>query len=127
MEIISFGVKINNMTKQRFGKLVRDKVPEIVRSEGNMPNIRTMDTDEFRTELLYKLIEEAEELRKAGEYDEADRAGLMEQTSDILEVLYAIFKEFNLDEGDIERVRRTKLEQKGGFKDKVFLESIISS
>ncbi len=114
------------MTKTRYGKLVRDKIPEIVRTEGKVPNVRNLDVDSFRNELLYKLIEEAEELRKAGEYNEASKPGLIEESADVLEVMYAIFEEFDLDEGEIERVRREKLEKKGGFKDKVFLESVIS-
>ncbi len=114
------------MAKKRYGKLIRDKVPEVIRSDGEIPNVRTMQSDEFRSELLYKLIEEAEELRKAGEYAEKDKSGIIEEAADMLEVLYTVFEEFELDEADIERVRREKLEKKGGFKNKIFLESIIS-
>ncbi len=101
-------------------------MPEVIRSDGEIPNVRTMQKDEFRSELLYKLIEETEELRKAGEYAEEDKLGMLEEAADVLEVLYTVFGEFGLDEGEIERVRREKLEKKGGFKDKIFLESIIS-
>jgi len=51
------------MAKTRYGKLVRDNIPEIIRADSQIPNVRTMETDEYRRELLYKLIEESEELR----------------------------------------------------------------
>lgn len=114
------------MTKRRYGKLVRDIVPDAIRADGDIPNVRIMENDEFRKELLYKLVEESEELRRAGEYNDADKDSMTEEAADVLEVLYEIFEEFDLDEGEIERVRRAKLEKKGGFKDKVFLESVLS-
>ncbi len=115
------------MSKRRYGKLVRDNVPDMIRADGDIPNVRTMDIDEFRKELLYKLVEEAEELRRAGEYNGGNLESLEEESSDVLEVLYAIFKEFELDEGGIEKQRRIKLNKKGAFENKIFLESVISN
>ena len=96
------------MSKRRYGKLVRDNIPELIRSDGDMPNYRVMQDDEFRKELLYKLIEESEELRKAGEYASADKEALLAESADVLEVLYAIFNEFGLDANAVEEVRIKK-------------------
>ena len=115
------------MTKIRYAKLVRDKIPDIIRNDKQIPTVQTLKPDEYRNELLYKLIEEAEELRRAGEYDEKNRAQMIEEIADVLEVLYAILKEFDLDEDEIEQTRIKKLKEKGGFEDRVFLESVIKN
>ena len=112
------------MGKKRYGKLVRDKIPEIIRSDNKIPNTRVMDKDEYRRELLYKLIEESEEVRKAGYFpDDAFKVG--SQVADLIEVLYSVIDEFNLDEEEVDRLRMKKLEERGGFTDKIFLESVI--
>ncbi len=43
------------------GKLVRDKIPQIIRSNGLEPVIYTMGSDEYDTRLRDKLREEVEE------------------------------------------------------------------
>ena len=45
------------------GKLVRDKIPEIIENSGKEPIIRVLDDNEYKEELLNKLYEE---------YNEAD-------------------------------------------------------
>ena len=63
------------------GKLVRDRIPEIIRADGKTPIIRIMDNEEYVKELDRKLCEEVEEYR-------AD--GYIEEMADILEVLQAV-------------------------------------
>ena len=108
------------MTKKRYGKLVRDKVPELIRANGEIPTIRTMDTDEYRRELLYKLIEEAEEVRKAG-YDASD-SKFVKELADLQEVFIAVIEEFDIDETALEAARKNKLEERGGYDERVFEE-----
>lgn len=43
------------------GKLVRDKIPQIIMSDGKNPIIRTLSDEEFLTELDKKLDEEIAE------------------------------------------------------------------
>ena len=45
------------------GKLVRDRIPEIVAAEGGQQNVRVLDDDEYARALLDKLVEEVNELR----------------------------------------------------------------
>ena len=58
------------------GKLVRDRIPEIIRADGKTPIIRIMDDEEYVKELDRKLCEEVEEYR-------ADRS--IEEMADILD------------------------------------------
>lgn len=108
--------------KKRYGKLVRDNIPEIIRNNGELPNIREMDTDEYRRELLYKLIEEAEEVRQAG-YDPTARSFIAE-LADLSEVLEAVMKEFNINGDELIETQRKRREERGGFEGRVFLESV---
>jgi predicted house-cleaning noncanonical NTP pyrophosphatase (MazG superfamily) len=43
-------------------KLVRDRIPEIIQSEGRRPVTRMLDEAGYREALLAKLIEEAQEV-----------------------------------------------------------------
>ncbi len=63
------------------GKLVRDKIPEIMRADGVEPQIRILDADEYRAALLHKLVEEAREVRAS---DLESRLG---ELADVYEVL----------------------------------------
>ena len=108
--------------KKRYGKLVRDRIPEIIRRNGEMPTVRVMDTDEYRRELLYKLIEESEELRQAG-YDSQDPQFLAE-VADVAEVFDAILDEFAVTREGLDEMRAKRAEERGRFKEQIFLESV---
>ena len=48
------------------GKLVRDRIPEIIQEDGKTPIIRIVDEEEYVRELDRKLCEEVEEYRADG-------------------------------------------------------------
>ncbi len=102
---------------------MRDNVPDIIRANGDMPTILTLDTDGYRKELLYKLIEESEEARQAG-FDDENRHEVLEQLADVAEVLDAILTEFDITREELQIAQASKREKRGGFKNKVFLESV---
>ncbi len=89
--------------KQRYGKLVRDLIPQKLRLDGFVVNEREMDDDEYKRELLYLLIEEAENLRKAG-YDPDNKEELQSKMADIFELIETIMKEFNLSKDEIGQI-----------------------
>src|SRR5262249_38792282 len=66
------------------GKLVRDRIPEIIRASGDRPVTRVADIGEYLGRLGDKLVEEAQEAR------DADREHQAEELADTLEVVYAI-------------------------------------
>lgn len=108
--------------KKRYGKLVRDNIPKIIRANGEFPHVRVMETDEYRRELLYKLIEEAEEVRQAG-YDASDPEFTAE-IADVLEVIDAILVEFNIDNDRLEMARTERRNERGGLNERIFLEAV---
>ena len=95
------------------GKLVRDRIPEIIRADGKTPIIRIMDDEEYVKELDRKLCEEVEEYR-------AD--GSIEEMADILEVLQAVCIARGYTLRQLEEVRRKKAEERGGFNKHIYWE-----
>jgi predicted house-cleaning noncanonical NTP pyrophosphatase (MazG superfamily) len=93
------------------GKLVRDKIPQIIRSKGQEPVIYTADTEEYRIRLRDKLREEVEEYLAS----DNDR----EELADILEVLYALAGQAGTDHQQLEKLRAAKAEKRGGFADRI--------
>jgi len=110
--------------EKRVGKLVRDRIPELIRKSGALPSARFMDEDEYKRELLYKLIEEAEELRRAA-YFKNDKEGITKEAADLLEVFETIIKEFGLSTEKIKQEQKRKRAKKGGFLKRIFLESVM--
>jgi predicted house-cleaning noncanonical NTP pyrophosphatase (MazG superfamily) len=93
------------------GKLVRDKIPQIIRSKGQEPVIKTADTEEYCIRLRDKLREEVEEYLAS----DNDR----EELADILEVLYALARQAGTDKQQLEKLRAAKAEKRGGFADRI--------
>jgi predicted house-cleaning noncanonical NTP pyrophosphatase (MazG superfamily) len=96
---------------KRKGKLVRDKIPQLI-GKGTV-KVRKLTNREFRYELARKLVEEA------GEFA---RDGSLEELADVLEVIHAILEFQGVDFFLLERLRRQKRRERGGFKKRLFLE-----
>ncbi len=93
------------------GKLVRDKIPEIIMAAGKTPITRIMDDEEYLFELDKKLNEEI------AEYQE-DKS--IEEMADVLEVLYAICEARGHSINELLQIQEAKKEARGGFKQKIF-------
>lgn len=100
-----------------FNKLVRDKIPEIIESNDEIPIIRILDNDEYRSELYKKLFEEVGEVVNA-----SNKEDVLEELADVLEVLRAIANLENIDINDIIDIANQKRKKRGGFEKKIFLE-----
>lgn len=105
------------MKKVLHKKLVRDKIPQIIRADSAEPVTRPLSDSEFRKALLDKLVEEAIELR--------DSDGDIDERADIAEVLRALDEAFDYSTEYVEQARRLKADRRGGFTDKIFLEEVI--
>jgi len=98
-----------------FGKLVRDKIPDIIRAEGRTPVVEVLAEAQRRPALLAKLLEEAAEAAAATD------DGLPEELADVLEVVRALAAELGLSLGRILALADDKREQRGGFDQGLFL------
>ncbi len=97
-----------------YNKLVRDKIPEIIESEGKKANTRILNNEEYRSELNKKLQEEVHE------YLEDNNT---EELADIVEVIYGILNSMEISKEEFEKIRNQKVERKGAFEKRIFLES----
>lgn len=97
-----------------YNKLVRDKIPQIMISNGEIPNTRILNTGEFIFELRNKLTEEVKEYINSGD---------IEELADILEVCFALGKINGVTQEELLEVMNNKRESRGGFEDKIFLIS----
>ena len=101
-----------------FNKLVRDKIPEIIKLDNSNPVVRILDENEFKIELIKKLREEMKEFIKAvDEKEEAEK-----EIGDVYEVIDAIIETYNFDKDKIIEIKKERKEKRGGFAKKIFLE-----
>jgi len=87
-------------------KLVRDRIPEIIRSRGAQPTVRIASEDELDLLMRIKIVEEAEELLSSGE---------TEEIVDLLEVINALIRLRDLGRDRLDQLRAQKNQTRGGF------------
>lgn len=104
-----------------YNKLVRDKIIEILRSEGHYCFIKKLASTQYKDALTNKLKEEVSEYM--GAKNEADQ---LEELGDVLEVIHAILKEQGKSFSELESIRHEKCRRKGGFEQGIFLERSFS-
>src|SRR3989344_2541518 len=102
-------------TKIFYNKLVRDKLPEIIKSLGGNSEIRILDEKEYVIELKRKLIEEAQELQNATT-DE-----IVDELADQLELIKSIAKHHNISFSSVAANQASKRKIRGGFAKRIFL------
>ncbi|AFZ48687.1 hypothetical protein Cyast_2745 [Cyanobacterium stanieri PCC 7202] len=101
-----------------YNKLVRDKIPEIIKSNNKKYEIKELSFTEYKQSLKDKLLEEVYELL------EADKEELVNEIADVYEVLSAIIKAYDLDEQEIKKVQKNKADKRGAFENKIQLISV---
>lgn len=100
---------------KKYSKLVRDKVPDIIKGDGKNFEIRILNDKEYLAELIKKLREEASEFEENPS---------IEELADIKEIIIAIRKHLGIHAGELEDARRQKAATNGRFRNKIFLESV---
>ncbi|MGE5426013.1 MAG: phosphoribosyl-ATP pyrophosphohydrolase [Bacillota bacterium] len=103
-----------------YKKLVRDNIPEIIRKENKIPKTRILSNDEYKYELLKKLVEESNEVLGARE----DKKDLIKELGDLLEVIDSAINAFDLNKEEIFTLKDKRKQERGGFDKQIFLESI---
>jgi predicted house-cleaning noncanonical NTP pyrophosphatase (MazG superfamily) len=96
---------------EKYNKLVRDKIPDILDKKGISYEKRIASPEEYKTELIKKLKEEV---------DEFIEAKSSEELADVIEVVEAIKK---LSEyKNAEELRKKKAEDRGAFDQRIILK-----
>lgn len=100
---------------REYDKLVRDRIPEIVRDDGEEPIVHVADDEEYERRLREKVLEEAEEFVESGD---------PEELADVLAVVEAYREHADLSAEQLEELREEKAAERGGFADRIVLERV---
>lgn len=103
-----------------YKKLVRDNIPDIIQKDNKIPKIRILSNDEYKHELLKKLIEESKEVLGSQE----DKTDLIKELGDLLEVIDSVIKAFNFSKEEVLSLKEKRRQERGGFDKQIFLESV---
>lgn len=104
-----------------YNKLVRDKIPNIIKEKGETPVVRILDEIEYKNELEKKLYEEYKEVI------ESTGDERVEELADMLEVIRALANLENKNLNDVIAIADKKNEKRGAFEAKIFLEKVIET
>lgn len=103
------------MAKQ-YHKLVRDKIPEIIESDGNTCKTEVLSHTDYVRMLDEKLIEEL------AEYQESKS---LEELADLLEVMAAVVEARGYTWQELTRIREEKRQKRGGFEKRILLKEVL--
>jgi predicted house-cleaning noncanonical NTP pyrophosphatase (MazG superfamily) len=88
------------------GKLVRDRIPEIIQQAGLIPVIETASPEDYGRYVRAKLEEELEEYLSSGDVAEV---------ADLVEVCFAAAALHGVGQDELLAIARAKRQQRGGF------------
>ncbi len=97
-----------------FNKLVRDKIPQLIRAQGEIPRVRTLDAAAYAHALEDKLDEEVAEYH---------RDKNTEELADILEVAFSLGENLGCTREALLKLCQEKREKRGGFAERQYLIS----
>ena len=103
------------MSAVTHNKLVRDLIPQIIEVSGKTCVTRTLSEEEYLAALDAKLQEELNEYQ-------ADKS--MEELADLLEVMMAVAEARGHCFTEVEALRQKKADERGGFRERIFLETV---
>ncbi|MBK5486526.1 nucleoside triphosphate pyrophosphohydrolase [Bacillus sp. TH17] len=87
-------------------KLIRDKIPQIIKNNGKTPTTRILPEDEYIKEICKKTEEEL---------------------SDLLELINALAEYEGTTLEEINNIRKKKAEERDGFSNRVFLIKVTDN
>ncbi|GHG13286.1 hypothetical protein ACFFSH_31575 [Streptomyces filamentosus] len=96
-------------TAPRVCKLVRDRIPEIIRESGAEPVTYIAGPEEYRERLREKLGEEYREVLEANDADVPD------EVADLVEAAFAYAAVLGVSAERVEEIRAAKAAERGGF------------
>ncbi|WP_416904445.1 phosphoribosyl-ATP pyrophosphohydrolase [Micromonospora echinospora] len=102
-----------------YGKLVRDRIPEMITARGQIPRTRVLAEQDLFAALIAKLHEEAEEVASA---EPEARLG---ELADVREVLAALTLALGFTEAEVDEAAASKRAARGGFARRLWLDEVL--
>lgn len=106
------------MRRIEYNKLVRDRIPEIIASDGKACVTEILPDERYLEMLDAKLAEELSEYRESRS---------LEELADLLEVLRAVAKARGWTWEELEQMRQEKAAKRGGFEKKILLREVCEN
>ena len=106
--------------KRIYGKLIRDRIPEIIAAQGKASSVIILAEDAYREALVAKLLEEANEVK--GAMQGGDRDEIIKELADLSEVMDALMNTLGISEEEVQGRQRKRREERGGFDHRLWLE-----
>jgi len=103
------------MLKDVYNKLVRDRIPQIIAAQGDVPHTKKLNAKQYEAALNEKLKEEMNEYLSDGS---------VEELADMAEVILALAKHKGVSQEAFETLRLNKREARGGFDARLYLEFV---
>lgn len=106
------------MVTKVYQKLVRDRIPEIIETDGKACVTEILPDERYLEMLDAKLTEEL------SEYQESKS---LEELADLLEVIRAVVKARGWTWEQLEQVRADKAAKRGGFEKRILLKEVTEN
>jgi len=107
-----WSVKVKPARVITYHKLVRDRIPDIIREAGKNCKVRILDEEEYLQMIDAKLDEELAEYHKDQN---------IEELADLMEVIYAAARARGYSVEQLEQVRASKAAKRGSFEKRLLL------
>lgn len=101
--------------RKEYNKLVRDRIPEIIRQVGHKYEVTTLSDSEYHQALRNKLLEEAQEVASATPED------LIKEIADLYEVIDAVLAAHRIHHDAVLEEQKRRRVERGGFKQRICL------
>lgn len=102
-----------------YPKLVRDKIPDRIRSQGGIPKVRRLRGNELIDALFAKLLAEVREAQ-----GERTRGGCVSELADVQEVINKLLNVLHTSPDRLQQLMQEKRNDRGGFNDGCYIESV---
>lgn len=104
------------MKKIHYNKLIRDRIPLVMKKSGASFTVSTLTKSRFREELLKKVGEEASALPSLRKNKD-----IANELADVIAVVEAIKNEFHITDQELKKELKAAFKKKGGFSKRLFL------
>ncbi len=97
------------MSRITYNKLVRDRIPDIIRASGRQCATTILPQDQYIAALLAKLLEESQELANAPAEERAM------EIADIREVVDALMDVYGITDSEVSSIQSQRRASRGAF------------
>lgn len=109
------------MTKFLLHRLVRNKIPDIMKANKVNPTVRSLENEEYFKALKERLLNEVEEMQSPNE------SKVLSSLATLSEVIKAMAKYSGVNEDQIETERKRKVEESGDYSLGFYVDEVETS